>query len=98
MRRVVSVLLIGVVTALMGLSNPAGAASTDQSAACIQKLHVIFTALQSYQRDQHRLPGQLSDLVPKYLPDKEALHCPDDDDSGFIGYGSAHKDPRMPIS
>src|SRR5258705_13244868 len=82
MQRTTFFLMLRVGAALSSQTSAATAAPKDRSAECIQKLQVIYKSLKSYQRDRQRLPDQLSDLIPQYLPDKDALHCPDDDDSG----------------
>ena len=44
--------------------------------ACIKQLEKIHEAIQAYRRDHKDLPNWLSDLVPKYIPDKDQLICP----------------------
>jgi peroxiredoxin len=68
------------------------------AAACARQLQEIGRALARYQRDQHRLPDRLSDLVPRYLPDRSVLHCPADPTRGAPGWPNLHKDPRLPCS
>jgi hypothetical protein len=43
---------------------------------CRSNLAAIFIAIQHYRRDNHRLPNELRDLVPKYLPNDSFLKCP----------------------
>jgi hypothetical protein len=52
--------------------------STDikESAACTKNLEKIAAAIQAYRNDNHDVPNWLSDLVPKYLSDTNALICP----------------------
>jgi len=56
------------------------AQATNQAAAekegCIQNLKAIYDAVQAYQNDHKDLPNWLSDLVPQYLADANALICP----------------------
>jgi hypothetical protein len=98
MRSTIFGFIVGVGLVLLSLPFSAGATPKDRSAECIPKLRAIYKALQDYQRNYHKLPDQLSDLIPTYLPDKEALHCPDDDNSGFLGDRAAHQDPRVACS
>src|SRR6266404_4456896 len=44
--------------------------------ACHRQLNFIYGALQEYQRRNHSLPHWLSDLVPDYIHDPNALVCP----------------------
>jgi CubicO group peptidase (beta-lactamase class C family) len=72
----------------------------EATAVCTQHLVAIGRALDAYQRDKGdkgELPHHLSDLHPKYLPDKEILHCPADTSPGSPGYGF-EDDPRLPTS
>src|SRR4030095_8401190 len=63
-----------------------------------EHLQTIGKALQQYEQDTHRLPDQLSDLLPKYLSDGAILHCPADPTPGSPGRSYAHKDPKLPVS
>lgn len=80
---------------------PAG----DPAAECSQHLRAIHRALVAYERDHHRLPDQLSDLVPRHLADAKLLHCPADPTPGDPGrlavewYAEgAHRDTGLPTS
>ena len=42
----------------------------------MKNLKVIYEAIQTFQAEQHDLPNWLSDLVPQYLADMNALMCP----------------------
>src|SRR5437867_140315 len=77
-----------------------GSQAADEAALvrCWQQLETIGKALQQYEHDEHRLPDQLSDLIPKYLPDRSILHCPADTSPGSPGRNYAHKDPKLPVS
>jgi hypothetical protein len=58
---------------------PAGvrAADADEDRdACRKNLETIYRAIQAYRADHKDIPGWLSDLVPKYLKDQNALTCP----------------------
>lgn len=43
---------------------------------CENRLHEINRALGSYEAAEGRLPTSLGDLVPRYLPNMDSLHCP----------------------
>ena len=43
---------------------------------CTRQLGTVFQAIQAYRRDHKDIPNWLSDLVPKYLADTNALVCP----------------------
>jgi hypothetical protein len=80
---------------------PAG----DPVAECSAHLRALHRALAAYERDHHRLPDQLSDLVPKYLADRKLLLCPVDPTAGEPGpipaemYGPfAHRESRLATS
>ncbi len=43
---------------------------------CQRRLEAIREAVLAFRAKQHRLPSSLADLVPDYLPNVGALHCP----------------------
>ncbi|HEV3260935.1 MAG TPA: glycosyltransferase family 39 protein [Gemmataceae bacterium] len=43
---------------------------------CRQKLDAIGTAAVAYRRAHGRWPSDVADLVPEFLPNADALHCP----------------------
>ncbi len=60
-------------------ADPAESASPEAESdrqACIKQLEKIHQAIQAYRRDHKDLPNWLSDLVPKYISEKEELICP----------------------
>src|SRR4051794_40742398 len=67
-------------------------------AACERQLQEIGRALARCRQERGRLPDQLSDLVPRYLPDRSLLHCPADPTPGAPGLPDLHQDPRLPCS
>ena len=74
-------------------------APDDKMRQCAAQLTTIHNALAAYEKDHGRLPDQLSDLLPKYLPDPNLLHCPADPaPEGTPGRGFAHRDPKLPAS
>jgi hypothetical protein len=56
-------------------ATPSSAAPADV-AACKANLAKIGTAIAAYRKDHKDIPNGLSDLVPKYLSDTNALVCP----------------------
>lgn len=96
--------LVGVGVAL-GLQLPSiapAAASTtalagEEKAECTRNLKRIYTAIQAYQIDHHDLPNWLSDLVPQYLDDANALVCPVCRRTGKIE-SAPLADPNIPTS
>src|SRR2546423_140095 len=65
---------------------------------CTEHLKAIGKALAAYEKDNGKLPDQLSDLVPKYVSDKAVFHCPADHSEGDPARDFAHRDPKMPMS
>jgi hypothetical protein len=53
----------------------ADSADADRE-ACKKNLETIYKAIQAYRADHKDIPAWLSDLVPKYLKDPNALTCP----------------------
>src|SRR5687768_8342801 len=96
--------------ALLGLvillSGPAGApaAAADPATQCSDHLRAIDAALKAFERaNEGKRPEHLSDLHPKYLPDRQALHCPADTTPGqpfnqFFPPAWRLRDPKMPVS
>jgi hypothetical protein len=69
--------LLSVFTAFALLAAPNRAADADSDReTCRKNLETIYKAIQAYRADHKDLPGWLSDLVPKYLKDPNALTCP----------------------
>ena len=56
--------------------SPAHSLDPADAAACGTQLNVIYEAIQEYQRQNHRLPSSLSELVPDFLSDRNVLVCP----------------------
>jgi hypothetical protein len=48
----------------------------DESEACKKNLEKINAAIEGYKKDHHDVPNWLSELVPNYLTDTNALICP----------------------
>ena len=48
----------------------------NEAATCTKNLEKIGTAIEAYRAHHHDVPNWLSDLVPKYLSDTNALICP----------------------
>jgi tetratricopeptide (TPR) repeat protein len=69
-----------------------------QLATCKRHLEAIGRAMQAYRRDHREFPEQLSDLYPRYLKDKSALHCPADPTPGDPGLPVLPHDSRIPTS
>src|SRR4051812_24600045 len=53
----------------------ADSADADRD-ACRKNLETIYKAIQAYRTEHKDLPAWLSDLVPKYIKDPNALTCP----------------------
>ncbi len=64
---------------------------------CKQHLLHIGNAIQAYQKEHGDFPQWLSELHPKYLPDKNILLCPADEDGGKT-YFLVNADPRLSVS
>jgi peroxiredoxin len=92
--------LVLLLTTLL-LTTPTLAASPGDEETmnrCAHNLETIGKAIKAYQSDHHQLPAQLSDLYPKYVPDKATFHCPADSTEGSTARDFLHKDPKMPMS
>src|SRR4051794_37810159 len=48
----------------------------NQLQDCCSNLAGIYTAIQAYRTNNHRLPNSLRDLIPQYLPNANFLKCP----------------------
>jgi thiol-disulfide isomerase/thioredoxin len=70
----------------------------DPVEVSIQRLKVIHKALVEYKRTNKHWPDHLSDLVPDFLPNRDALRDPADPGTGDLGSNLAHKDPMFPVS
>ena len=56
--------------------------------ACKKNLGVLYKAIKAYRSDKKDLPAWLSDLVPKYVKDPNALVCPTVKKTGtVVNYG-----------
>ena len=64
---------------------------------CKQHLIHIGNAIQAYQKEHGDFPQWLSELHPKYLPDKNILLCPADEDGGKT-YFLVNADPKLSVS
>ena len=68
------------------------------TAACRQRLAEIGRAILLYKLAAGRMPDELGELVPEYLPGRAALRCPADRSAGGEpGYGG-HADPHGGVS
>jgi peroxiredoxin len=90
--------LLGIWALAASPGRGAPAASTDAVATCTHHLMAISHALAAYRRDNGAFPPYLSDLYPKYLPDRALLHCPADRSPGSPGDKDVAADPKLPIS
>jgi tetratricopeptide (TPR) repeat protein len=72
----------------------------DTTATCTRHLQAIGRALAAYERDRGLPPSHLSDLYPRYLSNKAALHCPADPSPGEPGFALLElpPDPKLPVS
>ncbi len=71
--------------------------SLEEKDACTKNLRTIYTAITAYQADHKDLPNWLSDLVPQYLSDANALICPVCRRTGRAE-SPPLADPRLPSS
>lgn len=71
-------------------------ASRHEGELCKRQLKTIYEAIQAYRRDHKDLPNWLSDLVPKYLPDTNALICPITRRTGRTHDFVNLNDPKLP--
>lgn len=63
--------------AIAAAQKPADpAADAADMAACKKNLEIIGTAIKAYRKDHKDVPNGLSDLIPNYLKDTNALVCP----------------------
>src|SRR5689334_22825765 len=83
--------LFSLVFSIAALSQrPAGAQSTvdEDRETCKKNLTTLFKAIKAYRADKKDLPPYLSDLIPKYLKDPNALVCPTVKRTGnLVNYG-----------
>jgi thiol-disulfide isomerase/thioredoxin len=84
--------------ALILIARAVAAPHDDPVAVCSQRLAKIHKALLAYEQKHHEWPDHLSDLVPEYLPDREALRDPADSGRGDLGSDQGHPDPKFPVS
>jgi hypothetical protein len=68
-------LVAALAASLSGAGLAAEQADKDRE-ACKENLRRIHEAIQQYRRDHKDIPNWLSDLVPKYLEDTNAIVCP----------------------
>src|SRR5687768_9280363 len=54
----------------------AAEATPSDREVCEKNLTALYKAIQSYRAEKKDLPAWLSDLVPKYIKDPNALICP----------------------
>jgi peroxiredoxin len=97
--------LRSLILAILGLlpgPSPLCAAppAPDEAAIAVSttRLQTIHKALIAYEKEHKQWPDHLSDLVPDFLPDKEALRDPADAGSGSIGSDQAFTDPEFRVS
>ena len=102
--RIIGILTVAAAVLLTGLSRTqsvaAEASAQDESdrQACIKQLEKIHEAIQAYRRDHKELPNWLSDLVPKYISDKEELICPVTKRTKRTHQFPHLRDPKMPTA
>ncbi len=85
---------------VVGLSQPerAGAASIEEEkAVTIAMMRKVWDALAAFKRDNGQYPGELSDLVPRYLPDADELISPTEKRTGRHG-DNGQVDPKFRTS
>jgi hypothetical protein len=71
--------------------------AADEKEGCIRNLKIIYEAIQNYRTDHKDIPNWLSDLVPHYIHDANALICPLCKRTGEIESGIL-ADPKIPCS
>lgn len=84
----------------LALALIAGLSATPDAdrTRCEASLKGIGRALDSYRAEHRQYPDKLTDLVPKYLPERKALLCPADTTGGTPGSGFGHRDPKGDVS
>lgn len=75
-RLLLSVSILTVVLATPFAARAANDDSEKDVAECRQHLEKIYSAIQEYRRDHKKIPGQMHDLVPKYISDEDVFLCP----------------------
>jgi hypothetical protein len=63
-------------TALVNTNQYNPSTDKDEAGSCKKNLERINAAIQAYRKDHPDIPNWLSELVPKYLPETNALICP----------------------
>jgi peroxiredoxin len=71
---------------------------TDRIQVSVERLKTIHKALVAYESKHKQWPDHLSDLVPEFLPDRNALVDPADPGTGDLGSTEAHRDPKFHVS
>lgn len=66
----------------------------DEKAETWAQMHRAWVAIMAYQKDHGQVPDNLSDLVPDYLPNADALISPTEKRTGRHG-DFEHKDPKF---
>src|SRR6478672_4568718 len=69
-------LIVSLLAFAFVLPIPAADDTNAEREGCRKNLNALYNAIQAYRADQKDLPGWLSDLVPQYLKDPNALVCP----------------------
>ena len=64
-------------SAVLGSMGSVMSSAQNMTASATQARTVV-TSLQKYKADNGSYPAQLTDLIPKYLPDTTSLHQPSD--------------------
>ncbi|MHB8520167.1 MAG: tetratricopeptide repeat protein [Limisphaerales bacterium] len=80
-----------------GEVQKSGTAAADES-KCRANLARIARAIAAYKTDHHAVPNWLSDLVPKYLSDTNALVCPIAQRNGITHPFAQLTDPKIETS
>lgn len=91
------------IAALICMSPGSGAMAaqdpaTQDSELCKKQLEKVFLAIQAYRKDHKDLPDFISELVPKYIQDNNALICPVTKRTGQMHTFTHLRDPKLPKS
>jgi hypothetical protein len=80
-----------------GVAHAGAAGVEEEKAETLTMMRRVGEALMAYKNDNGRYPDELSDLVPRFLPDAAALISPTEKRTGRHG-DNGHIDPKFRTS
>ena len=87
-------LVIAIIPFTIALGVTCLATEEEEKAITRAQMRRVWEAIMNYKKDHGEVPDHLSDLIPTYLPDKDALISPTETRTGRHGDNS-YKDPKV---